>query len=180
MRRAATASLACTLAALALACGGLTPPAKPGGKAPAVNPLTPDERAAWERLRRNRGEGYVLAAHFRGERGGWMVEVLDAHGDRWERWAPAVPLYRHVVEGKTDALKGLGVATDAAKRHAGQGGVSAVAVLDLYGKPDPVAARWVVDDGKGAKLTDEAPTAELRDSLAAYLAEYQRKAPLKD
>ena len=51
-----------------------------------------------------------------------------------------------------------------------------VAIVDLFGGPDPKILKWFRDDGTGVKESKDAPTPELDASLKAYLHGLQTRA----
>lgn len=166
---------------LALACSRPVPPDAPeggGGKKeenekenrkPA--PLTEQERMDWRKHSRGWEKPTLTVAALR--RDGWVTFRLSPLGPEWKRHAAGsvyfpAPDFPGVAErmSKEDAT-----------REAARPGTTAAVIVDLAS--DPIApVLWFMDNGDGPKETKEAPSQELAASLANYLLETQRKAPL--
>ena len=129
------------------------------------DPLTEDQRVAWEKLRRKYNDlkcsvyvlGFIIPDH------AWRSALC--------RKAPGSP------NGRTRS--GFLTAAKAQASLAAQPNVRATAIVDLFGGTDPKVLKWFHDDGTGGKELQSAPTPELDASLKAYLHDLQTRRPVE-
>jgi hypothetical protein len=78
-------------------------------------------------------------------------------------------------EGKK-LRNGLDDAHAVARLAASRYSIRAVAVVDLYSRPDPVVLAWYFDEGSGVKCAERPPSADLDHWLSECLLEIQYRA----
>lgn len=146
--------------------GKTSPPGDQASPPDGVKPLTEDERAAWNRLRRQyKNDPCQKAALLRGK--GWHIHGVHAFKHYgYHKW----------TLGRLGSS--LADVSEWGQRKAAESNIDGVAIIDVGTHPDPVAVRWFRDDGSGVKQSDAAPSAALAQSLKEYLLELQRRAPL--
>lgn len=120
--------------------------AAPVPQKPASASLTPDERVAWEKVRRGAEGPCHILHHLRHD--GWHV------GER--------------------ICRGLAEQLEQAREEAKEPRNLAVVVVESLTGPDPAAVKWVWDDAKQLRVEDASPRPDWAASLAAHLTEYQR------
>jgi hypothetical protein len=144
---------------LAAGCGG-----KGGGFGASESPLTQDQRTAWEKFRNAQGKGGVNIVALRAD--GWNIWHPGESS-----WAARLPTFG----GQMLAEEPTGV-ENLASKWAALPGNKMTAVVNLCDSPDPQIVCWFIDDGKGAKKLQAAPSPDHEKTLRTFLLSLQRSA----
>lgn len=130
--------------------------------------LSPKERAAWEKFRKDNPDAHILVGYLTEFQPPWRICIYDYtfYGHRWgekfDFWTTAEKDQANVY----------------AKERAQDKGVAAVAFVDLVSKGDPQVVWWYTMEGTQVKRINKAPKKDLEASLESYLRVVQSNAEL--